>query len=72
MDASPRLTAAHVARSVMAVPPLARDSAGQIDAEANTRIIRHLEAGGVSLLLYGGNANLYHLPLEEYDPLLTM
>ena len=53
-------------------PPLARDAAGRIDADANTRIIRHLEAGGVSLLLYGGNANLYHLPLEEYDPLLAM
>jgi dihydrodipicolinate synthase/N-acetylneuraminate lyase len=72
MDASPRLTAAHFTRSVMAVPPLARDAAGGIDAAANTRIIRHLEAGGVSLVLYGGNANLYHLPLEEYDPLLTM
>jgi dihydrodipicolinate synthase/N-acetylneuraminate lyase len=26
----------------------------------------------VSLLLYGGNANVYHLPLTEYDPLLAM
>jgi dihydrodipicolinate synthase/N-acetylneuraminate lyase len=26
----------------------------------------------VSLLLYGGNANLYHLPLEEYEPLLVL
>lgn len=72
MDASPRLTPDHFTRSVMAVPPLARNAAGGIDAAANTQIIRHLEAGGVSLLLYGGNANLYHLPLEEYDPLLEM
>lgn len=72
MDASPRLTQDHFTRSVMAVPPLARNNAGGIDAAANAQLIRHLEAGGVSLLLYGGNANLYHLPLEEYDPLLEM
>ena len=39
---------------------------------ANGKIIRHLEAGGVSLLLYGGNANFYHLPLPEYDAALSM
>ena len=66
------LTRTHLEQSVMAVPPLARDAAGAIDAAANGRIIRHLEAGGVSLLLYGGNANLYHLPLAEYEPLLEM
>lgn len=58
--------------SVMAVPPLARDTSGGIDRQANARLIRHIEAGGVSLLLYGGNANLYHLPLDEYEPLLNM
>jgi dihydrodipicolinate synthase/N-acetylneuraminate lyase len=72
MDASPRLTRDHFARSVMAVPPLARNAAGAIDPAENARIIRHLEAGGVSLLLYGGNANLYHLELAEYEPLLEM
>ena len=56
----------------MAVPPLARTAAGAIDPAANARIIRHIEAGGVSLLLYGGNANVYHLPLDEYEPLLAM
>ena len=72
MDSSPRLTKAHFERSVMAVPPLARDASGNIDVAENTRLIRHMEAGGVSLLLYGGNANIYHLPLTEYDALLTM
>ncbi len=72
MDASPTLTKAHLERSVMAVPPLARSAAGTIDRAANEKIIRHIEAGGVSLLLYGGNANLYHLPLEEYEPLLAL
>lgn len=66
------LSASHLHASVMAVPPLARDLTGRIDTEQNRRIIRHIEAGGVSLLLYGGNANLYHLPLEEYEPLLEM
>lgn len=72
MDASLRLTPAHFERSVMAVPPLARSAAGAIDSAANTRIIRHLEGGGVSLLLYGGNANVYHMPLDEYEPLLAL
>ena len=72
MNSSPTLTKAHFQRSVMAVPPLARTAAGDIDLAANERIIRHLERGGVSLLLYGGNANIYHLPLGEYEPLLAM
>ena len=56
----------------MAVPPLARNTAGELDEVANAAIIRHLEAGGIELLLYGGNAVLYHLPLGEYEPLLEM
>lgn len=56
----------------MAVPPLARTADGAIDPAANTKIIRHIEAGGISLLLYGGNANVYHLPLDEYERLLVM
>jgi len=62
----------HLRRSVMAVPPLARAADGRIDRAANAAIIRHIEAGGVRLLLYGGNANVYHLPLEEYEPLLSL
>jgi dihydrodipicolinate synthase/N-acetylneuraminate lyase len=54
------------------VPPLARAADGTISETENGRIIRHLEAGGVELLLYGGNANLYHLPLGEYDDLLAL
>ena len=71
MDASPSLTQSHLQRSVLAVPPLARSADGRIDRAANEKIIRHIEAGGVSILLYGGNANLYHLPLDEYEPLLA-
>jgi len=56
----------------MAVPPLSRRLDFTLDEGANERIIRHLEAGGVRLLLYGGNANLYHVPLSEYDAILAM
>ncbi len=66
------LSPAHFARSVMAVPPLARHLDRSLSEAGNGRVIRHLEAGGVSLLLYGGNANFYHLPLAEYDMALAM
>ena len=66
------LSAARLATSVMAVPPLSRRLDFTLDEGANERIIRHLEAGGVRLLLYGGNANLYHVPLSEYDAILAM
>jgi dihydrodipicolinate synthase/N-acetylneuraminate lyase len=66
------LTPAHFHRSVMAVPPLARQADRSLCEDGNARVIRHLERGGVSLLLYGGNANFYHLPLSEYDAALGM
>ena len=66
------LSPAHFRRSVMAVPPLARKADRSLSEEDNAKVIRHLEAGGVSLLLYGGNANFYHLPLGEYDATLSM
>lgn len=71
MDTRP-ITPARLASSVIAVPPLARDRAGVVDAEQNRRIMRHIEAGGVDILLYGGNANFYHLRPSEYASTLTM
>ena len=62
------LSLEHLQRSVMAVPPLARNADDSVNAEENRRVIRHLEAGGITLLLYGGNANFYHLPLSEFEP----
>lgn len=53
-------------RSVIAVPPLCRDAAGAVSAAENQRLIRHLEAGGIRLLLYGGNANFYNLRPSEF------
>ena len=56
--------------SVLAVPPLARDANERVCATENTKLVRHIEAGGVSMLLYGGNANLYHVRPSEYAALL--
>ncbi|MGE3310684.1 MAG: dihydrodipicolinate synthase family protein [Limisphaerales bacterium] len=61
----------HLLRSVMAVPPLARSSDETVNPDENRRLIRHLESGGISLLLYGGNANFYHLPLAEFESTLA-
>jgi dihydrodipicolinate synthase/N-acetylneuraminate lyase len=59
-------------RGVFAVPPLARrnDSKRSIDFDQNDRIVKHIVNGGVSRLLYGGNAFLYHVTLSEFDSLL--
>lgn len=56
--------------SVVAVPPLARNADLTLNDAENTKIIRHLEAGGVRTLLYGGNANLYNIAVSEYPQLL--
>mgnify|MGYP001424985302 FL=1 len=61
-----------LASSVIAVPPLARDAAMKVCATENTKVIRHLEAGGVRTLLYGGNAVFYHIALAEYAGTLAI
>jgi dihydrodipicolinate synthase/N-acetylneuraminate lyase len=58
--------------SVLAVPPLARDENDRICEKENRRLIQHIEGGGVSMLLYGGNANLYHIRPSEYAFMLEM
>jgi dihydrodipicolinate synthase/N-acetylneuraminate lyase len=57
---------------VFAVPPLARKPgrARAIDLEQNSRIVRYIAKGGISRFIYGGNAFLYHLTLDEYEQLL--
>jgi len=65
MDFSQRIRS-----SVIAVPPLARREDLSFDAIENGRLIRHIEAGGVSTLLYGGNALFYHIRLSEYADVL--
>jgi len=61
-----------LAASVIAVPPLARDSNRTICEVENTKIVRAIEAGGVTSLLYGGNAVFYHMRLSEYASALSI
>jgi dihydrodipicolinate synthase/N-acetylneuraminate lyase len=64
------VTFADLSASVLAVPPLARKASLAIDRAANSALIGHIEAGGISTLLYGGNANFYHVGIREYGALL--
>jgi dihydrodipicolinate synthase/N-acetylneuraminate lyase len=59
-------------RGVFAVPALARsnDAKRAIDFDENERIVKHIVSGGISRLLYGGNAFLYHATLSEFESLL--
>jgi len=66
------VTAADLARSVIAVPPLARAENGAVSITENRRIVDWMAAGGVSTFLYGGNANFYHLGLLEYPLMLEV
>lgn len=66
------MTAASYQTSVIAVPPLARAEDGTVCAARNTRLIRHMESGGVRILLYGGNANFYHIRPSEYESTLNL
>jgi len=70
MQTSP-VTSDDLRASVIAVPPLARNSDLVFDPVENTRLIKHIEAGGVSTLLYGGNANFYHIALSEFENILS-
>jgi len=65
-----QVTFEDLSASVIAVPPLARHNDLSLNREENKKLIRHLETNGVSTLLYGGNANFYHLPLSEYPATL--
>ncbi|TVP99347.1 MAG: dihydrodipicolinate synthase family protein [Planctomycetaceae bacterium] len=58
--------------SVIAVPPLAVDADGNAVREENAKVIRHITSGGVSHLLYGGNALFYHVRPSRYSALLEM
>ena len=64
------VTSADIARSVIAVPPLARDRDLRLDRRANLAIIKYLEGAGVRSLMYGGNANFFNISIGEYAEVL--
>lgn len=66
------IDSADLARSVVAVPPLARRPDLSLDRDANRAIVRHLETAGVRSLMYGGNANFYHLAVSAYAETVDM
>jgi dihydrodipicolinate synthase/N-acetylneuraminate lyase len=70
MKTSP-ITPADLRASVIAVPPLCRKGDLTLADGENVKLIRHLEAGGIRTLLYGGNANLYNMAPSEFPKLLS-
>lgn len=60
------VTKSDLEASVLAVPPLARNRDLSLNAEENRKLIRYLEEGGVTTLMYGGNANFYNLGVFDY------
>ena len=64
------ISPADLRRSVISVPPLCRNADFTPNAAENAKLIRHLEGGGVNILLYGGNANFYNIALSEYELIL--
>ena len=59
-------------KGVFSVPPLPRkrDARRSLDLDAAECVARHIEAGGITRFVYGGNAFLYHVTLDEYETLL--
>jgi dihydrodipicolinate synthase/N-acetylneuraminate lyase len=57
---------------VFSVPPLPRRTGTRrtIDFEAAEAVANHIQDGGITRYLYGGNAFLYHITLDEYETLL--
>jgi dihydrodipicolinate synthase/N-acetylneuraminate lyase len=64
------ISPADIRNSVISVPPLCRDADLKSNAVENAKLIKHIESGGVSTLLYGGNANFYNIALSEYEAVL--
>jgi dihydrodipicolinate synthase/N-acetylneuraminate lyase len=64
------VTVEDLRRSVIAVPPLARNADLSLNPQANAALLRHLELGGVRSVMYGGNANFYNVAVSEYARLV--
>lgn len=60
------ITLEQLTKSVIAVPPFACEGSTDYCTESNRSLIRHIEAGGVSTLLYGGNANVQNWPVSRF------
>lgn len=72
MKTTPVNAPADLRSSVIAVPPLCRNADLSLSRAENEKLVKHMYAGGIRTLLYGGNANLYNIAPSEYPALLTM
>lgn len=54
------LTPQDYVRSAVAVPPIALTQEDAVAVKPNRDLMGHIAAGGVEVMLYGGNANIYH------------
>ena len=72
MKTTPVNAPADLRNSVIAVPPLCRNADLSLNREENAKLVNHMRAGGITTMLYGGNANLYNIAPSEYPALLTM
>lgn len=72
MKTTPVNAPADLRSSVIAVPPLCRNADLSLNREENAKLVNHMRAGGITTMLYGGNANLYNIAPSEYPALLTM
>lgn len=68
----PASTGSREPPGVYPAPPLARkrDSRRSLDFVQNEKILRHLQKHGITNVVYGGNAFLYHVSLSEYHELI--
>lgn len=57
---------------LFAVPPLPRkhDARRTLDVDNAEAVARHIEAGGIRNLLYGGNAFLYHATQDDFETMV--
>ena len=61
------LSAADLADSVIAEPPMAWSEDRMINLPVNLALGKHMRAGGVRTILYGGNANLSAFTLGQFE-----
>lgn len=57
--------------AVVAVPPVALDAEGRVSVAENRRLMEHIVDGGSDVLLYGGNANIYHFGAKLFREALS-
>ena len=60
------VTAAELARSAIAVPPLAPSAEFSPTKPASRALPQHIERGYIRGPMYGGHANLSHPPIADY------